>query len=573
MTNLTKEKSSVQADSSPIDYVTQYADEVLSGAIIAGPHVRDACRRHKRDLKEAPDRGFFFDVTRANRAIEFFQEVLYLNGGEFEDEPFDPLLWQKFIIGSLFGWVNEDGLRRFRVAYVETSKGSGKSPLAAGIGMYGLVADGEARAEIYAAATKKDQAMVLFRDAVAMVDQSPELAWRINKSGTAENTWNLAYRATGSFFRPISADDSQSGPRPHVALLDEIHEHKSANVVEMMRAGTKGRRQALIFMITNSGFDKNTVCGEYHDYGIMVASGQLQDDSFFSFVCALDENEDPFKDESCWPKTNPSLGVTIQHQYLREQVTQARGIPSKESLVRRLNFSQWVRSESPWISSDVWFGCQGEFILDKMTGRRCVGGLDLSSTTDLTSLSLFFEPIGDDPFWRWWPFFWLPDFELDKKGHRDGVDYLSWLKAGHLETTPGKAINKLFILHRIAEISSRFNLVSIAYDRWRVEDLKILMQSEGVHWEMESFGQGFKDMSPAVEQLETMMIEQTVIHNGNPCLTWNAANAVTMSDPAGLRKPAKNKSTGRIDGIVSGIMAAGISQKITTFQQGGCEFW
>src|SRR5690606_38982212 len=167
--------------------------------------------------------------------------------------------------------------------------------------------DGEARAEIYAAATKKDQAMILFRDAVAMVDQSPLLYERIEKTGRGEKVWNLAHHASGSFFRAISADDGQSGPRPHVALLDEIHEHKTRMVVDMMRAGTKSRRQALIVMITNSGHDKTTICYEYHEYSRAVAAGTKVDDSFFGFVCSLDEGDNPFEDEGCWPKVNPSL--------------------------------------------------------------------------------------------------------------------------------------------------------------------------------------------------------------------------------------------------------------------------
>ena len=289
-----------------VDRTTEFAQRVLTGEVIAGPHVRDACARHLRDMREAPARGLTWSVEHANDAIAFYPDVLCLNGGDFEGKPFELQGWQAFVVGSLWGWRRGD-VRRFRVAYVETGKGSGKSPLAAGVGMLGLVADGEARAEIYAAATKKDQAMVLFRDAVAMYQQSPELYKRLSPSGVGENVWNLGYRATGSWFRPISADDGQSGPRPHVALIDEVHEHKTAQVVEMMRAGTKSRRQALIFMITNSGAGQNTPCGIYHDYGAEVSAGKRVDDAFFAFICGLDEGDDPLRDESCWAKANPSL--------------------------------------------------------------------------------------------------------------------------------------------------------------------------------------------------------------------------------------------------------------------------
>lgn len=543
------------------DPVTRYARGVVAGKIIAGPHVRDACRRHLKDLEEGPARGLFFDREAVARAIGFFRDVLVLNGGEYEGVPYEPLGWQSFILGSVFGWKGPDGYRRFRSAYVETGKGSGKSPLAAGIGLYGLMADGEARAEVYAAATKKDQAMILFRDAVAMVDQSPQLTRRIHKSGVGANAWNLAYLQQGSFFRPISADDGQSGPRPHIALLDEIHEHRNGNVVEMLRAGTKSRRQALMFMITNSGVSKTSVCWEYHDYGAKVAAGQIEDDSFFSYICALDEGDEPFKDEDCWHKANPSLHDGLPGvKYLREQVREARGMPGKESIVRRLNFCQWVEAEAPWIGSDVWFSAQDkDFDPNGLLGRRCWGGLDLSSTQDLTALALLFEPSDADPQWRLVVHFWLPNDGLHDKADRDRVPYIVWRDAGYLHTTPGRAIDLLYVATQAAEIASLYDLQSIGYDRWQIEGFKQLIGREGISLPLEPFGQGYKDMAPAVNEFERLLISGLLRHGGNPVMTWCAANAVTVSDPAGNRKVAKDKATGRVDGIVAAIMAAGMA--------------
>lgn len=542
------------------DPVTSYARKVIDGKIIAGPHVRDACARHMKDLEQAPQRGFFFDLEKVKRSIGFFRDVLCLNGGEYEGVAYELLDWQQFIIGSLFGWVDAAGLRRFRVAYIETAKGSGKSPLAAGIGMYGLVADGEPRAEVYAAATKKDQAMILFRDAVAMRNLSPQLASRLTKSGVGENTWNLAYPDQASFFRPISADDGQSGPRPHIALLDEIHEHRNGNVVEMMRAGTKSRRQALIVMITNSGSGKTSYCWERHEQSVKVAAGQLEDDALFAYVCALDEGDNPLKDEKCWDKANPSLRHGIPGlKYLREQVREAQGMPAKESIVRRLNFCQWVEAESPWISSHVWFGCQDkEFDKAQLVGRRCWGGLDLGSTQDLTSLVLEFEPTATDPFWRQLEWFWLPGDGMLEKEDRDRVPYSTWRAGGFLQTTEGRAINKLAVVRQLAEIASMYDLQAIGYDRWRIEDLKMILEQEGISLPLVPFGQGFKDMAPAVDEYERLLLDKQVRHVGNPVMTWCAANAVVTTDPAGNRKIAKEKATGRVDGVVAAVMACGI---------------
>lgn len=582
-----------QTDSSVDDRVSAFVRSVLAGDIVAGPNVRNACKRHLRDLEYGPERGLIWDLSAANRAIEFFEEVLCLNGGDYEGMPFLLAPWQAFVVGSLFGWMTVDGFRRFRLGYIETGKGSGKSPLVAGIGLYGLVADGEQRAEIYAAATKRDQAMILFRDAVSMVDMSAKLRSRLVQSGRDDKVWNLFYANTNSFFRPISADEGKSGPRPHIGLLDELHEHKTAATVNMMRAGTKNRRKALVVMITNSGSDKKTVCGQYHDLGVRICAQIEENDSFFAFICSLDEGDDPLKDETCWPKVNPSLDHIAEGQsdgipgrkYLREQVQSARGLPAQESVVRRLNFCEWTSADAPWISWDVWKQAEERVPMRVLRNRRCVAGLDLSSTTDLTAFVIVFWPTLDDPHWRLLPYFWIPDDDLQGREDRDKVPYAMWLKDGHLETTPGRAISKKHVLLRLVKICAYFDVERIGYDRWRAEDLLQLMTDEDITLpEVVPFGQGFKDMAPAVDEFERRLLGrepesdvidldpadyvvvqsetvETLRHDGNPVMTWCAGNAVIVSDPANNRKADKAKATGRIDGIVASIIAVGTSMK------------
>ena len=566
----TKRKTPPRASSEHDDPTTEYARQALAGHVTAGPQVRNACARHMRDLKAGPDRGLRWDIDAAGRIFDYFEQVLRLNGGQFEGLPFTLLDWQIFILGSLFGWYAADGTRRFRVAYVETGKGSGKSPLAAGIGLYGLTSDNEPRAEIYASATKKDQAMILFRDAVAMVEQSPHLSQRLVKSGSTGKEWNLAYHAKRAFFRPIASDDSQSGPRPHIALLDEIHEHKGSHVVEMMRAGTKSRRQALIFMITNSGTDKTSVCFDYHDYAQKVAAGAIEDDAFFGYVCDLDPGDDPFKSEDCWPKANPSLAYGIPgYKYIREQVVQARGMPAKESVVRRLNFCQWVEAANPLIGYEAWAAAEERIPIEQMAGRRCYGGLDLGSTQSLTALVLFFEPTSEDPVWRLFPFFWLPGDGIQDKADKDRVPYIAWRDAGHLQTLDGRAVDRLSIVQQLARIAGQFDLAGVAYDRWRIEDLIKLATDHGLDLTTDPktggailirpHGQGYKDMGPAVDQFERLLLNGQLRHDGNPVMTWCAANAVATTDPAGNRKLDKDRATGRIDGMVAAVMAAGMT--------------
>lgn len=576
----------------PVDRATSYAKSVLSGKALAGPIVRGACQRHLNDLENAGKRGFYYDEKEAAEAIAFFEECLCLNGGQFEGKPFLLLGWQDFVIGSIFGWKRKsDDMRRFRVAYVETPKGSGKSPLCAGTGLKGLVSDNEPRAEIYAAATYKDQAMVLFRDAVAFYDQSPELQDRLIASGTGAQRWNLAYLEKSSFFRVISSEKKgQSGPRPHMALLDEIHEHRDGTVIEMLRAGFKFRRQPLSFMITNSGHDKTTVCWEYHEMGVKVACELIENDEFFAYICSLDdedlENDKYLTDETLWPKVNPSLEAGIPgYDYIRGQVNEALGMPSKMATVKRLCFCQWTESDNPWISSEVWFGCQDkEFDESLFIGRKCWGGLDLSSTQDLTSYVLLFEPTEDDPMWRLKPYFWLPGTNLKRKAEQDHVPYDVWKEQGFLFAHPGTAVNKSAVVKFIDQTSQDYDLQGIAYDRSRMNDLIEFAEKAGIElvigkwdketreWKFDSsygikmmpFGQEARSMTPAIDKFENFLTEKEIRHDGNPVMTWCAANAVVRSDEDEYRKVSKQKSTGRVDGIVAGVMACGIAESSET---------
>lgn len=573
------------------DRATQYARSVVAGEIVAGPFVRGACQRHLNDLKHAGERGFYYDEEAAAEAIAFFEEVLCLNGGQYEGLPFILLPWQCFIVGSLFGWKRQStGFRRFNLAYIETAKGSGKSPLASGIGIKGLVADKEPRAEIYACATFKDQAMVLFRDAIAFYDQSPELQKRLVASGVADNRWNLACHATSSFFRVIASDNKKgkSGPRPHMYIADEVHEHSDGNVIGMLEKGFKFRRQPLGVEITNSGHDVTSFCWERHEMGRKVAIGMEQNDAVFAYICALDEedlkDEAYLRDESVWGKVNPSLdGAGIPgYDYIRKQVENARSMPSQLAIVKRLNFCVWTETESPWISGEVWNPCSDpEYDESLFNGRKCTAGLDLSAVNDLTSLDLLFEPTEEDPFYRLVSFFWIPEENLRRKSEIDHVPYDVWVKQGYLFISPGPTISKTRVIVFLYECSLKYDIQGVAYDRDRMSDFREFAQKAEIEiavgtWDkdkrewnfdnqsgikMMPFGQTAKSMSPAIEKFETMLLNKELRHNGNPVQTWCVANAVVKPDDDNYRKISKRKSVGRVDGAVTAVMAAGITEK------------
>jgi phage terminase large subunit-like protein len=548
---------------------------------LAGPYVRQACARHLKDLVDGPKRGLKWSLEHADRAYGYFRDVLRLNGGQFEGVPFELRLWQAFKIGSLFGWLGADGRRRFRIAYMEEGKGNGKSPLAGGIGLYCMTADGEARAEVYSAASTKEQSMILFRDAVAMVDQSPLLSQKVTKYGGL-NCWNLLYPKTDSFFRTISADDRQSGPRPSCGLCDEVHEHRDDTVISMLIAGFKFRRQPLLIEITNSGFDRNTICYEHHEYSTRVLDGRVQDDSWFAYICALDLKDD-WRDEKVWIKANPNLGVSIDQKYLREQVKLAAGMPAQASKIKRLNFCIWVDAASPWIDGDRWRSCEHrDMDIAQYRGTRCYAGLDLSAKNDLTALALVFErpdASGLDAF----VYFWSPEENLRAREDRDRVPYTLWRDQGHLEATPGGTVDYAFVAKRIRDFSQDYGLQAAAFDRWRIDDLEREFEDENFKTtklsldatELElakaqglllvQHGQGFKDMTPTVEALSEAVTDGRLRVKLNPVLTMCSANAVVTSGPAEEKKFDKRKSRGRIDGLVALAMAVRAAQVLKSY--------
>lgn len=563
------------------DPATYYAREVVSGRIVTGPLVGLATERHLRDLRDGPKRGLSWRVDVTFKLYGYFRDVLRLNGAQFEGLPFELVgtgpggPWQAFIVGSLFGWYGADGNRRFRIAYLEIGKSNGKSPLAAGMGMYCLTSDGEQRAECYAAAARKEQAMTLFRDAVAMREQSPILKPKIIAYGGL-NPWRLFYPATNSFFSVISADDKQSGPRPSYAACDEIHEHADGTIVNMLRNGFKFRRNPLLVETTNSGVDKTSICYEHHEYSTRVLQGRDEDDAWFAYVCGL-HKRDSWKNPKTWIKANPNLGVSVTEKYLQEQVKTAEGLPSQASLVRRLNFCQWVGASTPWIEEEKWTAIEDDKLdLAQYRGSRCWAGLDLSTRTDLTALALvFLRPDGKglDAFL----FFWTPEEDMLTREDRDKVPYTVWRDQGHIEVTPGGVVEYGHVAKRVIHFRETYGLDVVAFDRFRIKDLIREFDDAGFEYSelkmdadqktrdqarglvLVEHGQGFRDMTPAVDGLTAAITSRQLRVKWNPVLTWNSSNAVITSGSAEERKFDKRKARGRIDGIVAlamGIRAA-----------------
>jgi phage terminase large subunit-like protein len=566
--------------------VTAYAEAVLSGSEIAGPHVRAACRRHMRDLEEGGKRGLAFDAEAADRVFRFFSKVLRLSEGQFEDRPFELHPSQAFILGSIFGWKQADRTRRFRRAYVEQGKGNGKSPLAGGIGLYGMAADGEPGAQVYSAGSKKDQAAILFGDAVKMARKVPSLAKRITFAGNDPHVWNMAMLGApqaGAFFRPVSREAGRhgSGPRPHMALVDELHEHPDRTVMEILERGFKFRRQPLLFMITNSGTDRNSVCFEEHTHAVAVAHGDKQDDTTFSYVCALDEGDDPLEDPTCWRKVNPLLGTVLTEDYLAGVVAQAKAIPGKLNAILRLHFCQWTNAETAWISRQAWEACEDpELKIEDFDRQRCWAGLDLSATKDLTAKVLVFEDGETDdgkPCFAAFAQGYTPKDTLAQRALLDKAPYEVWERQGFLTATPGSVVRYDHVAADLVDDQARFDLVQVAYDRFLIKTFEQVLGDMGAELPLIEHGQGLTQrqgcppdcdkahrhrpmplwMPGSITALEELILEQRIRFHVNPALRSAVASARFFTSPAGLRRFEKQKPGGRIDLAVALAMAAG----------------
>jgi phage terminase large subunit-like protein len=561
-----------------VDPTTAYALAVQSGEIVAGPHVRDAAARHLRDMEDAGDRGYWFDVEAADRFFRFCEAVLRLSEGQFDGVPFRLHPSQKFICGSLFGWKRKsDGKRRFRRAYVEQGKGNGKSPMVGAIGLYGLVADGEAGAQIYAAGATKEQAGILFRDAVAMVDQSPSLDAKIRRSGGPGREYNLAHMRSGSFFRPVSRETKKtgSGPRPHFALCDEVHEHPDGGVIEILERGFKFREQPLLVMITNSGSDRQSICWHERKHAVAVAAGDVQDDTTFAYVCALDEGDDPFEDPSCWIKANPLLGVTITEEYLSIQVAQARNIPAKANGIRRLHFCEWTDAESAWISRSAWEAIEDHTLdIEDFRGRAVFAGLDLSAKADLTAKALVFpdgETEDGQPKFAAFVHGYTPEETLKARAEKDGAPYDLWVDAGFITATPGKKTRLDFVAQDLLDDAAAFDLDFVAYDNFLIADFEAILGDMGAELPMLDHPQGWNKrkrttadgqeitlwMPGSIDELETLILEGRLRVHVNPALRAAVSSATFDRSPADLRRFTKHKATARIDMAVALAMAVG----------------
>ncbi|WP_205700975.1 terminase large subunit [Jeongeupia sp. USM3] len=511
--------------------------------------MRLAVERHYRDLRTAGERGLIFRGDMADHVLSFFPRFCRHSKGHWAGQPVTLAPWQAFWLAVEFGWYRDTGVRRFRTWYEEVARKNGKSTKLAGLGIYLFAADREPGAEVYTAATKLDQAKITHAEAEMMVGQSPALRQLITSRHN-----KLFIAGTSNKYLPLGADaKTQDGLNVHAAIVDELHAHPNRDLWDVIDTARGSRRNSIMHAITTAGFNQEgSICLEQRQYLISILDGALDDDSFGGVIYTLDADDD-WRDEAVWPKANPNLGVSVFLDELRDQARKAAGVPAAlfNFLTKRLNI--WTQQVEAWLSLDDWDKGAEPFDEALLHGRKCYGGLDLASTTDLTAWVLVFLPTESDPHWRVLCRFFVPEDNMQLRERKDRVPYQLWAKQGHLIATPGNVVDQELIRQQILADGDLFDLQEVAFDQWNAAKLATELGEAGIT--LVAIPQNFGGLSAPTKHLEGLVLSGALLHGGHPVLRWNAGNVVLLRDTNDNYRPNKKKSRDRIDGIVAVIMA------------------
>lgn len=512
---------------------------------------------------------YYFNESVAEAAIDFFPRYLRHSKGEHAGKPFRLDKWQaKEIIGPFFGTLDrETGLRRYRTCWLELPRKNGKSTLCAGVSVLALLADGEYGGEVYTAGTDKNQARIVFNESYNMIRSSPELLKHCELF--KQSIYCGEYNAS---LRPLSADaKTKDGLNASGLIMDEVHAYRNRALYDVLHTSQGARTQPIEFMATTAGNDKKSFGWEMHEYALQVRSGIIPDPSLLVCIYGADAIDD-WQLEQTWKKANPGYGVSVQPSYLEKEAKKAVELRAYENTFRQMHLNQWVEQATREISFEEWKACTGELswqdLEEHLEGRACHSGLDLASTTDLAALVHVFEPESEDEPWYLLCRFFVPQENMERRARRDGVNYPLWEKDGALFATEGNVIDYRAISEVLEEDRKKFDIRSVGYDPWNATQIALELQDEG--FPMFEFRQGMSSMAGPTREFLRLVSGKFLAHGGHPVLSWNAVNFATRTDPAGNKKPDKEKSGDRIDGIVAAIMGVG---RATSISVGGASIY
>lgn len=557
------------------EVATKYARDVIGEKIVAGKLQQLACARFLDDLKHAHKRGLRFDPAAAQRPINFLCRLKHIKG--IWDNPFFvPSPWQVFCTANLFGWLKENGYRRFREAYIEVGRKNGKSTWVAGLGLYLFSQDKEPGAQIYSAATTLEQAREVFITAAEMVKKDERLSERIQITGKTTPTC-LFVLDTSSRFKPLpyegSGRGSGDGKNASGAILDELHQHPDSGQFDLLNQALLSRKQGMLIAITTAGKDKHGVCFHVRERHEKILAGIFpakECDSVFSFICCIDEgDENNWDDERLWCKANPNMDVSFDIDDLRKEAYLAKQQPSALGEFKRKHLCFWTTSDTPCIDSQAWAKCNAAAFdsagrvldwnpielrkqaLKEFEHENVFAGLDLSQKNDLSCLCLVAPPKVENAPWKLLPFFWMPLMQVDTRVQKDKIEYDEWIQQGFVETTPGDMIDYSFIRKKVNELNHQYHIQELAYDPWDAQMFKTELDHDGV--KVVECRQGYRTLSGPTKDFLAMIPARKIEHYGNPVLSWMAGNLIVIPDPAGNLKPDKGHVREKIDGIVAAL--------------------
>jgi len=540
----------------------KYAEDVIAGKILVGKYARLFVERHMRDLDQGKHRGLYFDEEAAQEILDFFGELKH-SKGRWAGQPILLESWQQFRHWVLFGWKNKDtGLRRFRKAYNEVARKNGKSTEAAGIALKLAFFDGEPGSEVYAAATKRDQAMLVFKEAKRMIKKSAELREMIDT-----RVGSLFDDMTDSTFQPLGKDaDSLDGLNPSGVIIDELHAHKSHEMLDVMTTATGSRDQPLLYMITTAGNNFASVCYNQHTYASRLLNGEIEDDSFYAYIASIDEDDD-WQDESCWIKANPNLGVSVSLKDMQDNARQAAQMPSAQNGFIQKRLNRWVKQVTRFIDMDIWDACAGcdphdyraisahiKELERHLRERRSVGGLDLGRADDTSSFTLLFPADEEDDI-HLIQRFWMPEAAIDLHIQQGRTEYAAWANDGWIKVTPGNVVDYRTIREDIISLHKLYPIIDMAYDKTYAGQLVQDLADVGI--ETFPLSQQMWGMGAPTREFERLLLEHRFHHGGHPVLREHADATSVKEDSNGHIKPVKpERASGKkIDGIVSSIFA------------------
>lgn len=532
---------------------TRYMADVASGKQLACKWTKLACARQQRDLKRKKWL-YHFDAEHANAVVNFIEALPHVKGRQFAGKPLILSDWQCFIITAVFGWLNAAGLRRFRTVYIEVPRKNGKSTMTAPVGLFLLAADGEPGAEVYSAATVRDQAKIIWGDARTMVQRCAPLRRALDVHASAHSIY---VPSSNSSFKPLSRDQQGNldGLNVHGGLIDELHGHKDRNMWDVIETGTGARSQPLVWSITTAGSNKTGICYEQHVYLTKLLDQLYKDETYFGIIYTIDKGDDEFAVDT-WRKANPNFGVSVMQDDLERKATKAKQMSAAMSNFKTKHLNVWVNADNPWMNMLSWQKCKSDRPLEDFDGANCVLACDLATKTDIAAKIKLFEYEGEDGRTNYHVFcdFWLPRTAIDEARNEF---YEIWSDAGWLTLVPGGATDFRIIEDSIKQDFRHHNVVDAVFDPWQAAQMIQNLTEDG--FLAAEYRQTVQNMSTPMKELEAMVIDGRLHHDGNPVLEWMVSNVVCHSDVKDNIYPRKQKSSDKIDGAVALIMAIGRS--------------